>query len=915
MMKFNFKIQQYQTDAVMSVADVFRGQPRQTEEPGMGNRRIALTDTELLDNIRKVQEKSGLPLSSSLAQGPGSCSLDIEMETGTGKTYVYMKTMYELNKRYGWSRFIVVVPSIAIREGVRKSFEITQEHFMEQYGSKLRFFIYNSRELNRLDGFSSDQGINVMIINMQAFNTSLKEGGRNKEAKIIYGKRDEFGSRRPIDVIRECRPVVILDEPQRMGGPATQAALENFDPLFCLNYSATHKKAHNLVFALDAVDAYEQKLVKKIEVKGLHISGLGGTGKYLYVEGIRLSSKHPPMVMLEFETSGRRSVRRESRLLGAGADLYELSGQMEQYRGMRIQEIDPQAGKVWFTDGEVLRCGEASGDVMEKDMRRLQIRETIRSHLEKEEALFEKGIKTLSLFFVDHVSKYRQYDEKGEERLGEYGKIFEEEYKALVMEYRPQNASYRKYLEGIQVHSTHNGYFSVDKKGRSVDSPMTRGTDLSDDVSAYDLILKDKERLLSFEEPTRFIFSHSALREGWDNPNVFQICTLKQGGSATMKHQEVGRGLRLCVNAEGVRMDAQYLGSGFVHDINRLTIIASESYESYAAGLQKQIRADLRERRMTSDGERSEGRIPERMFADAGRAMVSENELNENFEKAAFQELWEKIRRRYTYTVQVDSEEVIRRTIRRMDSRIQVSVVRYTVTETQQGDVFQGEDSGRENPFYKTQIRTGMIVPSERGETKYDVIGRIARGTGLTRRTSAKILSGIRPEKFAMLKENPEEFIRAAIRLIREVKAEVMAQNVVYRPTGAVYGPEIFTAQKKCPADRAFRAEKHIQDYVFVESAGKVEAMQRFAMELDRCEEVCAYAKLPRGYTIPTPAGDFTPEWAIAFDRGKSPHIGAVVMMTDPGEAKTCCAEKMFGCFHGEILFCDRNTYEERRGR
>ena len=640
-MKFTFKIQQYQTDAVDAVVQVFQGQPytastsymrdigtlsnmsgqmrllpgleddTQLEledlmsEIGYKNEALQLTDAQLLQNIRNLQQESNIHQSDALVAPLGRVSLDVEMETGTGKTYVYIKTMFELNRRYGWSKFIVVVPSIAIREGVKKSLEITADHFMEHYGKKARFFVYNSSNLNQLDAFSSKSGINVMIINTQAFAASMNEEknveGRKGDAaaRIIYTKRDEFGSRRPIDVIAANRPILILDEPQKMGkeDSATQKALKKFNPLFTLNYSATHAEQHNLVYVLDALDAYNKRLVKKIEVKGFEVKNLRGTDQYLYLENIVLSSKNPPMARLEMEIAHKTGSKREFRTLGVGDNLYYISGEMEQYKGFVISEIDPFTGVVTFTNGDELRKGDVTGDVSEMDMRRVQIRETIISHFQKEQELFKLGIKTLSLFFIDEVAKYRKYDEDGNEQLGEYGRIFEQEYISVLNEYRNfLDADYMKYLDAVDVHEVHRGYFSIDKKtGRSVDSSVKRGTDMSDDISAYDLILKNKERLLSFEEPTRFIFSHSALREGWDNPNVFQICTLKHSDSTTQKRQEVGRGLRLCVNQAGNRMDAETLGDK-VHEINILTVIASESYAPFVSDLQKQIKDVLYDR-------------------------------------------------------------------------------------------------------------------------------------------------------------------------------------------------------------------------------------------------------------------------------------------------------------------------------
>lgn len=597
-MKFNFKIQQYQTDAVDAVIKAFNGQSYHKntgyirdlgslerpvnvqisfidedevdiyDDTGFKNDELDITDSQLLANIQKLQKDNNIKVSPSLVKDLGRCSLDIEMETGTGKTYVYIKTMFELNKRYGWTKFIVVVPSIAIREGVKKSFEITSDHFMEHYGKRARFFVYNSSNLTQLDNFSSDGGINVMIINTQAFASSMKEDGKSKEARIIYSKRDEFGSRKPIDVIKANRPIIILDEPQKMGGAVTQKALKNFNPLFTLNYSATHKNEHNLIYVLDALEAYNQRLVKKIEVKGFEVKNFRGTDSYLYLEEIVLSSKKPPMARIELEIGYNKSINRETRLVGVGDDLYYISQEMEQYKGFTVSQIDPIARTVTFTNGEVISVSVVSGDVSEKDMRRIQIRETILSHFEKEEKLFNMGIKTLSLFFIDEVAKYRCYDENGDEVLGEYGVVFEQEYINILNDYLTlEDTPYQKYLRETcsDVTDIHKGYFSIDKKtGRSVDSQLKRGSEFSDDISAYDLILKNKERLLSFDEPTRFIFSHSALREGWDNPNVFQICTLKHSDSQTAKRQEVGRGLRLCVNQEGNRMDRETLG-GFVN--------------------------------------------------------------------------------------------------------------------------------------------------------------------------------------------------------------------------------------------------------------------------------------------------------------------------------------------------------------
>ena len=539
-MKFKFKIQQYQTDAVQNTADIFLGQPNRAntqyrrdlgkrkegtldlktdgEDDGYRNSDVELDGARLLENLHAVQTRSGVPLSKALAatDGLGAVSLDVEMETGTGKTYVYIKTMFELNKRYGWSKFIIVVPSIAIREGVAKSFRMLEGHFMEHYGKKARWFVYNSSRLNELDAFSHDAGLSVMIINTQAFAASMKEGGRSKESRIIYTKRDEFASRRPIDVIAANRPIIIMDEPQKMGGDATQTALKRFKPLFVLNYSATHKKHNDTVYALDALDAYQQKLVKRIRVIGFEIKNLRGTSGYMYLDNIVLSHSKPPMARIEIEVKNAAGEpRRQVKTLGVGDSLYIESNELLEYRDFTISEIFPgndaqPVGYVTFTNGKIIRKGELVGDSNELHLQRVQICETIKAHFERERKLFKLGIKCLSLFFIDEVAKYRSYDSDGNEVKGIFQQIFEEEYARLVNdEFHLFDEDYNEYLRRFYPYQTHRGYFSIDKKGHMVDSKTKRGSDVSEEPSDYELILKDKERLLSFDEPTRFIFSHS----------------------------------------------------------------------------------------------------------------------------------------------------------------------------------------------------------------------------------------------------------------------------------------------------------------------------------------------------------------------------------------------------------------------
>ena len=1026
-MKFNFKIQKYQTDAVDAVIKAFAGQgfhdhtrfirdlgkmsakDKQmqlgftdnnievydpSDDTGYKNELVEISDEQLLHNIQEIQSQNNIKHSASLVKDLGRCSLDIEMETGTGKTYVYIKTMFELNKNYGWSKFIVVVPSIAIREGVKKSFEITADHFMEHYGKKARFFVYDSSSLNQLDNFSSNAGINVMIINTQAFAASLKEGGRSKESRVIYSKRDEFGSRRPIDVIAANRPIIILDEPQKMGGNVTQKALKNFHPLFTLNYSATHKTQHNLIYVLDALEAFNQKLVKKIEVKGFEIKNFRGTDGYLYLEQIILSAKKPPMAKIELEIGYNKSINRETRILGVGDDLYYESKKMEQYQGYTISEIDPLRGTVMFTNGEMLQTGEVTGDISENDMRRIQIRETIISHFEKEEKLFNMGIKCLSLFFIDEVAKYRQYDENGEELFGEYGVIFEQEYQDVLNEYITLlDTPYQKYLKDScsDVHAVHRGYFSIDKQGHSIDSKRKRGSEFSDDISAYDLIMKNKERLLSFEEPTRFIFSHSALREGWDNPNVFQICTLKHSDSNTGKRQEVGRGLRLCVDQKGNRMDVQTLGEN-VHDVNTLTVVASESYKTFVSDLQSDIKTVLYDRQTVATNEYFKGKyvkvgeeltliddnmantiefylisngyvdmsrkvtdkyrqeiknktaaalpedlkpmaegihrliqsvyddsLLEDMFSNGHETKVKDNPLNENFAKKEFQALWKEINHKYAYTVDFDSQELIKKAIDHINDKLFVSELQYTRTIGSQKNVMNEYEVERGESFVRETSGTYGLSHRESSHIKYDLIGKVSEGTTLTRRTISAILQGIRLDKLDMFKNNPEEFIKKVARLINEQKANMIVDHISYDTIEGEYDSTIFTAEKNTQSfDKAFLAKKAIQDYVFTDGSAEKSIERTFA---DAAEEVCVYAKLPRTFQIPTPVGNYSPDWAIAFYEGTVKHIFFVAETKGTMEslelrpieqAKISCAKKLFNEMStSKVRYHDVDSYQK----
>ncbi|MSM39377.1 MAG: restriction endonuclease subunit R [Geobacter sp.] len=996
-MKLKFKKQPFQTDAVNAVTDCFIGQPK-TEgvtyriDPGNGGKSNATGQTQggfdfsqsgfknrellksvpLLDNIQAVQQRQNLPLSTKLVSTKVCpVNLDIEMETGTGKTYCYIKTMFELNRRYGWSKFIVVVPSIAIREGVSKSFEITAEHFMEEYNKRARFFIYNSKQLHHLEQFSSDGGINVMIINVQAFNAT------GKDARRIYEELDDFQSRKPIDVIAGNHPIMILDEPQKLEGAKTTESMVKFNPLAILRYSATHKTEHNKIHRLDALDAYNQKLVKKIEVRGITVKGLTGTNAYLYLDSIHISA-HPPVARIEFEVKQQTGIKRIAKKFNKNDDLYQLSGGLEQYKGFVIADIDATKDSVTFVNGEGLEAGEATGDVSESTLRRIQIREAIKAHLEKEQTLFHQGIKVLSLFFIDEVVKYRSY-ENGIEQPGEYARMFEEEYQDALNDIPLlHDEPYRKYLNSIKPENTHHGYFSIDKKtNRLVNPDMKAKSDEADDVDAYDLILKDKESLLQFptekdsaeirrKREVRFIFSHSALSEGWDNPNVFVICTLKHSDSSIRKRQEVGRGLRLCVNQNGDRVDS----GANIHEINLLTVVASESYKDFTAGLQKEISESLSARPRKADvayftdkviktdtgdikvtpqmanqifrylakndytddndnitaayheAKKTDTLAPlppelapyapqivqliDSVFSDAALPGIEDgrkakpNLLNKNLDKAEFKALWERINRKAAYTVHFDSPELIKKCVTTLDRELRVTKLQYTITAGQQSDSVSYDALKSGDGFQVRENSTGFMSSSVNSAVKYDLIGKLAEDTHLTRSTVAAILKAINPTVFSQYRQNPEDFMIKSARIINEQKATMVVEHLTYNPVDDRHElTDIFTVDKQQDFSRAVKTERHVYDYVFTDSKNE----KAFVAELDKSTEVVVYAKLPKGFFIPTPVGNYNPDWAIAFKEGAVKHIYFVaetkgsmssMELRKIEECKIDCARKFF---------------------
>ncbi|MDL5350946.1 DEAD/DEAH box helicase family protein [Microbacterium sp. zg-YB36] len=998
-MKIQFKVQQYQTEAVDAVVEVFAGQPyadgvRYRIDPGKGaaialledaglrNTEFALTPPQLLTNVHQVQRARGLELAKGLndpaKKSAAPINLDVEMETGTGKTYVYIKTIMELHKRYGWSKYIVVVPSIAIREGVKKSFDITAEHFQHLYGTKPRTFIYNSSRLHEIERFSSDAGVQVMIINVQAFNAT------GKDARRIYEVLDDFQSRKPIDVIAANRPILIIDEPQKIEGDAKKPsksleALTSFNALFALRYSATHRIERTKVHRLDAIDAYNQKLVKKIAVRGITVKHLAGSSAYLYVDSLEIGKGADfPKARVELEVQTAQGIKRQVKRLSQGMNLHDISGGIEAYKGLFIRDVDATRDIIELSNGDIIGAGEVTEDVAEDRKRRIQIREVIRAHLSKERELFAQGIKTLSLFFIDEVVKYRDYER--EDTLGEYARVFEEEYEAVLADYLGEldldeaAARYRDHVQAIPVRSTHEGYFSIDKKTKQfVDGKIAARGDFagqSDDVDAYDLILKDKERLLSFEEPVRFIWSHSALREGWDNPNVFVMGMLKKSDNTTTRRQEIGRGLRLSVDQHGERMDNPVT----VHDINELTVVTDESYTDFVTALQKEIIESLSPRpRKASvdyfvgkpitlgDGSTSalektvaqalyfhlikndyidESGLVTQAYKDArtdGTLAAPTSEalkpvidyvwplvdalyldvpkptdgrkpkkipVNEaNFNKREFQELWGRINHKAVYQVDFDSQELIDNCIRVLDTSLNVTVMQYLVESGNQVVGLEVEQLETGTGFKVSETKVEHSAVSAGSTVKYDLLGEIAEKTQLTRRTCAAILTGIHPGTFAKFKQNPEQFITEAARIISEQKATAIVEHLSYDPLDNRYDSSIFTENQTAQdlSKAGDKLKKSVYEYVVTDS--KVE--RSFVEKLDVSDEVVVYSKLPRGFFIPTPVGDYNPDWAIAFrdDDTKIKHVyfvaetkGSLSTLQLKGveNAKIECARKFF---------------------
>lgn len=945
-MKIRFDQLSYQQQAIEAVTKVFRGQEicqsnftvyapapvagqQQLLSEGLGHgNKLMLTEGQLLENIREVQLEHGLPLSAEGDVGKKTLDLGIEMETGTGKTYVYLRTIMELHAQYGFKKFIIVVPSIPIKEGVYKSLQMTEEHLRAHYDQvPYTYFVYNSDRLSEVRSFAVDDRLQIMVINIDAFKKSFeREDDERLKANIIHRYNDKLGYK-PLDLIRETHPVVIVDEPQTtLSTDLAKKAVQQLQPMAILRYSATHKEKHNMLYKLDAVDAYQQKLVKQIEVASVQLQDEASQGAFIRLEAVQAKGGSIAAKLLLDVRAKSGHVQRKVKTVRQNDDLHQLTG-LQAYQDWWVQEIYAEKGQeyVLFGNDTLLRVGEGVGGGDEQLLRRMMIRKTIAEHLDKELRLNPQGIKVLSLFFIDSVRHYREYDEEGNARPGDYARMFEEEYAKLLA-----LPKYHTLFEGVHDRATlpqevHNGYFSVDKRAKASDSKQkfecykdTNGKTTADE-DTYQLIMRDKERLLSFDSKLRFIFSHSALKEGWDNPNVFQICTLKEAGASEIRRrQEIGRGLRLCVDQEGKRV------YGF--KVNTLTVVASESYEDFVENFQRELTEDtgiefgvvqpdsFSQVVIEQDYEKGpvllgheasrriyehcqlhgyidkKGKVQDGLRLALREEIVSLPPMSEHVKQAVlrilhglagkldikpaeerktiaprkevllsadFKALWERIRYKTTYMVKLDSGKLIAQC--QKDIREQLLVSRGKVLYTKAG--VQIDKSGVQVGETEEQY-TQISQPVDRLP---DIVTYLQETTQLTRRSIVEILQGC--GKLELFKRNPQKFIEGCIDIIRRRMQQQLVDGIVYKRIGegAYYCQELFEQEELTGYLTRNMQESSKSPYTHVVYDSEVE--RKLVEEFERSREVKLYAKLPGWFKIDTPLGSYNPDWAVLLEQ------------------------------------------------
>jgi type III restriction enzyme len=945
----------YQLEAIEAACDIFRGQEvcrtefTVTRDPadsqlrmgfaesdlGIGNRLTKLDD-ELLANVRDIQLRHGLKPSESLDSG----DFTVEMETGTGKTYVYLRTIFELNKRYGFTKFVIVVPSIAIKEGVYKTLQITEDHFRGLYaGIPFDYFVYDSSNLSPVRSFATSPHVQVMVLTVGAIvrfgnevDAATLDARTRPNTNVMYRPHEKTGGERPIDLVRATLPVVIVDEPQSVDGGANgqgRQAVAQLKPLCTLRYSATHVDKHHMIYQLHAVDAYEKRLVKQIEVAAATVEQAYNKPYVRLVSVKSTRSVVSAVVELDMATQGGSVVRREVSV--TEGDRLSQTTRRDIYNDFRVGEIrasrSEKSMELRFPGGEVhLRPGEAHGDVDTLALQRELIRRTIREHLEKERRLRPQGIKVLSLFFIDEVSRYRQYDADGNPVKGDYAKVFEEEYRRAA-----KLSEFQTLFEGVDLQhaaeDVHNGYFSIDKKGRTTDTAENNEGNRENAERAYNLIMKDKEKLLSFDTPLKFIFSHSALREGWDNPNVFQICTLRDIRTQRERRQTIGRGLRLCVNQDGERV------RGF--DVNTLTVIANERYEEFAENLQKEIEEEtgirfgvVEEHEFAgiaapgADGhtepigfdrskelwehlkaqgyidasgkildklrqalvektldlpasfEQRRAEIEHTLAKRAGKLEVRNADERQQIQSrqavlnsAEFKALWERIRHKTTYRVTFDNEKLIEQCIAKVT---EMPVIPRVTLRWRKAGLAIGK-AGVE----ATERDGGNIVHLEEGDIELpDLLTDLQDRTQLTRRTLRRVL--VESERLEDFRRNPQQFIEQTASAINRCKRQFLVEGIRYVRLGEeeYYAQELFHEKELTGYLRnLLPSTKSVYENVVYDFGVE----KKFAEQLENDATVKVYAKLPGWFTVPTPLGTYNPDWAVLVERDGEERLYLVV--------------------------------------
>lgn len=971
---------EYQREAIDSIVNVFEGQNIAQDnftvsvqgaqvglfenELGIGNR-IDITREDLEENIHAVQLENALPLTSFVKEK--ALNLSVEMETGTGKTYVYLRTIFELNKKYGFTKFIIVVPSIAIKEGVHKSLEITKEHFSDLYDNEIyNFFIYDSQKLDQVRSFTTSSNIEIMVINIDAFRKSFVDPEKETSANIIHRNNDRLSGHKPIEFIQQTNPIVIIDEPQSVDNtPKSKEAIASLNPLAVLRYSATHKEKLNMVYKLDSVDAYEKELVKQIEVISVMPKDSNNNPYIKLVSAT--SGKSGISAKVEIDVLDKGKVKRVTKPVKRGTDLAQLTGR-ELYEGFSIDEIYCEKGKeyITFTTNDILiQKGEAYGDIDQDELKRVQIRKTIEEHLNKELKLTKEGIKVLSLFFIDRVANYRYYDEEGNPQKGKYALMFEEEYRKFIR--KPKyNTLFMDVDIDTAAEDVHDGYFATDKKGKAAD---TKGNTQADE-DAYSLIMKDKERLLSFDTKLKFIFSHSALREGWDNPNVFQICTLNETKSEVKKRQEIGRGLRLAVNQEGERV--------YGHDINTLTVMVNESYEDFVTNLQKEMEeeegikfgivdkfifssivykkedgslahvgAEESEKiwlhLKNNDYIDSKGNVKEKLKIDlknnklqlpeefkAVEAMVAKKlgrivgdisnikdgskkrEIHLNKEKflgPEFTELWNRIKYKTTYSVDFDSQQLIKECVKVIKEDLKVGRSKVEITKAKTALAHEEGVTIKEKSTSFSEINEHNDLP--------DILTYLQNETNLTRRTIAEIL--VQSERLEDFKKNPSKFMQEVGLIIKNTLNSFIVDGIKYEKIGnqeyAVQ--EIFKNEELYGylTEDIVESKRSIYNYVKYDS--NIE--KSFAEELEDNDNVKVYAKLPSNFKIDTPIGKYNPDWAILIEKDGEEKLYFVVetkgtdqisFLKDSEKNKIRCGKAHFKALGTNVGVAQAKTFD-----